>query len=128
MVVGVGIDIVEVSRVRNAAMKWEDTFLYRVFTARELSDVSGQVVMYQRLSARFAAKEAVRKAFGGLADEIGAWTDIEVRNEPSGRPVIRLYGDIEEVRKQRNIRDVIVSYAHTSTHAVASATLVGQGS
>lgn len=126
MIVGTGIDIVEISRIKNAAIKWKGKFLKKVFTDKEIAYSKERTYSYQHLAARFAAKEAVLKAFGNGLSKRVEWTEIEIWNEKSGRPIVKLYGHLKQMREDRRIEDIIISLSHTRTYAVASAILVGK--
>ena len=124
MILGTGIDIVEVSRIKNAAIRWKKNFLKRIFTERELSYSNQRSASYQHLAARFAAKEAVLKALGsGWANRV-EWKDIEVWNNKSGKPNVRLSGEPKKLCKKLGVDDILISVSHTRTYAVANAILV----
>lgn len=124
MIIGTGIDIVEISRVKNASLKWKDKFLRRIFTNKEITYSKERTYSYQHLAARFAAKEAVLKAFGNSWKKRAEWTDIEIWNEESGKPIVKLYGDVKKIKDKMKVDDIIISLSHTRTYAVASAILV----
>ena len=109
MVIGVGIDIIEVARVRKAIER-NLRFVDRVFTAGELTYSEGKKTRFQHLAARFAAKEAFFKALGR---RIG-WTEVEVANLPSGQPelVVRPAVDLGFTQSR-------VSLSHLAEYAVA---------
>lgn len=116
-----GVDLVDVHRFAELIERQGDALLARCFTAaeREYADRSAKRRM-EHLAARFAAKEAVLKALGtGWAAGIG-WTDIEVLNEPSGRPTLRLTGRAAELAAAQSLTNWTISLSHTSTHAIAS--------
>lgn len=106
---GIGIDIVEIPRIKKVIDKWGDSFLNRVFTKNELEYSMQKFFPYQHLAARFAAKEAVMKAF---SDTQIAFKDIEIINDKFGKPTCKICN-----RKNR----VHISIAHTNKYAVASA-------
>jgi holo-[acyl-carrier protein] synthase len=108
---GVGIDIVEIERLKQAIDKWGDSFINRVFTKTEIEYSMQKRFPYQHLAARFAAKEAVMKAFG--KGEI-TFKEIEVFNDNFGRPFCRLH---------KNDCKIHLSIAHTDKYAVASAVI-----
>lgn len=119
MVVGIGIDLVDVSRVERAVGRYGTRFLDRVFTPREQ-------VVYQRgrscerLAARFAAKEAVMKALGtGRSRGVG-WRDIEVVGE-SGPPRVHLRGKALDVARGLGIQTIYISLTHEGDSAAAVA-------
>ncbi|MFH1406722.1 MAG: holo-ACP synthase [Candidatus Omnitrophota bacterium] len=125
MILGHGIDIIEISRIKNAVEKHGKTFLKRIFTDKELKYANSRKIPYQHLAGRFAAKEAFTKAFGG-ANGIG-WKEVEVINLESGKPALKLSGRAAKIKNDRNIDDVFVSISHTKYYAVASVLLMKKG-
>lgn len=121
MIVGTGIDIVEVERIKIAADRWGDNFLQRVFTKTEIDYAKGRRFSSEHLAVRFATKEAVLKAFGD--NRWVDWKNIETFNTESGKPGIRLRGYLEEMRRQRGVDEVVVSMSHTKNYALASVIL-----
>jgi len=121
-VVGHGIDIVETQRIRQLVDEHGQRFLDRVFTPLEQRYCATNTKRYvERLAGRFAAKEAVLKVLGtGWRGGI-AWTDIEVRPEPSGQPKITLTGECLRIATELGISRWHVSISHIETHATASA-------
>jgi holo-[acyl-carrier protein] synthase len=126
MILGVGVDMVEVARIQRAIARWGDGFIRRVYTPRELERAATPAVLAPRLAARFAAKEAVMKALGcgwrGLA-----WREIEITHDPQGRPVVCLHGAAQRIAAARGIVEVHVALSHTRQHAIANAVAVGAG-
>ena len=121
MIVGTGIDLCEVGRMREAIERHGQRLLDRVFTGREIAYAERKANRYERYAARFAAKEAGMKALGtGWRGGI-AWTDIEVVRDPSGQPGIKLTGECARVAEQLGIVHWHVSLSHIETHATASA-------
>ncbi len=121
-IVGHGIDIVETSRIKQLVENHGQHFLDRVFTPTEQAYCARNPKRYfEHLSGRFAAKEAVLKVVGtGWRGGI-AWTDIEIRPEPSGQPKIALSGECLRVAVELGISRWHVSISHIETHATASA-------
>lgn len=116
-----GIDLVDLERIEQMLEKHGDHFLNRVFTAREQADAAGMKNRIERLSGRFAAKEAVMKLVGtGWRDGV-AWTDIEVVNNPLGQPVVNLSGKVKELIETMGLGPVTLSITHTANFAMASA-------
>jgi holo-[acyl-carrier protein] synthase len=116
-----GIDLVECTRLQEVIDRHGDRFLKRIFTPGELEYSGDRKRRIEHLSARFAAKEAVMKVLGtGWSNGI-AWTDIEVLNDPAGRPSIKLTGKSLEMASQLGIDIVLISLTHTAGHAMASA-------
>ncbi|MDX1952267.1 MAG: holo-ACP synthase [Verrucomicrobiota bacterium] len=123
MIVGLGIDLVEVERIRKSIEKFPERFASRLLSADERAYCFSHKDPAIHMAARFAAKEAVSKAFGtGIGSELG-WQDIEVAKELSGQPLIRLRGKAEKLAQQRLVRRIHLSLTHTSTHAAAVAVL-----
>jgi holo-[acyl-carrier protein] synthase len=123
-VVGLGVDIVEVSRIERAVARWGDTFVRRVYTPAEIARVEAGVTRGPRLAARFAAKEAVMKALG-IGWRALAWREIEIANDAAGRPVVTLHGAAQRIAEERGIAGVLVALSHTHEHAVANAVALG---
>ncbi|MCQ9208078.1 MAG: holo-ACP synthase [Omnitrophica bacterium] len=125
MVVGSGIDIIEVERVQALKDKWQKRFLDKLFTEQELKYANTKKAAAEHLAVRIAIKEAVIKAFSENGKKyLGNWKDIEVSNDASGRPYVNLYGNFKEVKKRRGLDRVIISASHTHKYAVASAILI----
>jgi holo-[acyl-carrier protein] synthase len=112
MIVGTGIDIAEVRRLRKAVEKWGEDFLSRIFTEEELENSKDKGGLYLHLTGRFAAKEAVFKALGDVS--LG-FKDIQILNDKQGKPYCSLLNG-----KGRNVQ-VYLSISHVKTYAVASA-------
>lgn len=127
MIVGTGIDIVEVFRMREAIEKWGMNFLSKVFTDKEIEYSSSKRFAPQHFAARFAAKEAVVKAFGEARKSPVQWTDIEVFNNKEGKPVISFSNDALKLKKKKNVSEVVVSMSHSKNYAVANVILLRKG-
>jgi len=121
-IAGHGIDIIETARIRKMVEDHGNHFLDRVYTPVEQAHCAkNQKRYFERLAGRFAAKEAVLKVLGtGWRGGI-AWTDIEVRSEPSGQPKVSLTGECERIAASLGITHWHVSISHIETHATASA-------
>lgn len=118
--VRVGIDAVAVSRLRQL-VEDDDERQERLFTARELAYCRGKRRRYEHLAARFAAKEAVLKAFGTGISQRMRWTEVEVLNERSGRPRIVLAGAVADYAERHGLSQLDVSLTHTGDLAFAHA-------
>ncbi len=119
MILGVGLDLVEIERLERALERHGRRFEERVFTRREREDCGGQADRLQRLAARFAAKEACLKAFGTGWSQGLAFGQVEVVNEPGGRPALRLSGAAERFATSLGVRRTHLSLTHQSGHAAA---------
>ncbi|MDT8900013.1 holo-ACP synthase [Anaeroselena agilis] len=125
MIVGIGIDIIDIDRVGLAVER--GGFARRVFTAAEREYCDGRGVQRPAsYAARFAGKEAVMKAFGtGLS--AGTWQDIEILSGPNGRPEVKLHGNFAHLAEQLGVTAVHVSLSHARDYAAAQAVLWGGG-
>lgn len=123
MIVGTGIDMVEVARVRAAIERYGRRFLERVFTPAEIRYCQSRKNAGERFAGRFAAKEAALKALGtGLRGGI-SWRDVEISREPAGRPVIHFAGKAAEFAVRLGSRRASVSISHTAEQAIACVVL-----
>lgn len=95
MIIGIGIDIIEIERIKDSVDKHGDRFLNKIYTNSEIEYCLSKSSKYQHLAARFAAKEAVYKALTTGWHEIATWQDIEISNEPNGMPVVTLKGKLK---------------------------------
>lgn len=120
-IIGHGVDLVEVERIRAALERHGERFANRIFTEGEQSQAGNGPLRVQFLAGRFAAKEAVMKALGtGWARGV-SWTDIDVRRLPSGKPEVMLRGKCKEIADGLGIARWEISITHTGGHAAASA-------
>ena len=124
IVAGSGIDIVEIGRFRKAKKKWGRSFLNKIFTENEIAYSKKRRFQDQHFAARFAAKEAVLKAFGDKLSSINNWQDIEILNDKSGRPYIRFHRSAKKLKAKERIKDVVLSMSHCKDHAIANAILI----
>lgn len=111
MVIGIGIDIVKIEKMKKAVDKWRGAFLARIFNRQELKNIQKGKIYYQRLAARFAAKEAVIKATSKKYS-LG-FRDILILNKKNGAPYC-------ELKKELGI-EVLLSISHIEDYAVATA-------
>jgi holo-[acyl-carrier protein] synthase len=123
-VFGIGIDVVENARVAGLIRSHGQRFLDRVYQPGEIEYCRSMRDPAPHFAARFAAKEAISKAFGtGFAQRIN-WRDIEVRRKASGEPFVVLHAGAAELAKRLNIQTVLVSLSHSQTYAIANALLL----
>jgi holo-[acyl-carrier protein] synthase len=119
VIVGTGVDLCEVGRLREAMERYGDRFKHRIFTDREIAYSERKANLYERYAARFAAKEAGMKALGtGWRGGIG-WRDFEVTNLSSGRPTLAFHGRAGEMANRLGVRNVALSLTHTRDQAMA---------
>ena len=119
MIVGTGVDLAEVARIRASIERFGARFTNRIFTAAEIAHVERKANRYERYAARFAAKEAGMKAIGTGWKRGVTWHDFEVANLPSGKPTLRLHGVAAAVAKRLNVRQVSLSITHTAELGMA---------
>jgi holo-[acyl-carrier protein] synthase len=117
-IVGVGIDIVEVGRIKSAVGE-KKNFLKRIFSEREIKLSERGKFRFEELAGRFAVKEAVFKALKTGWRRGVAFKDITVLNEPSGAPYVELHGKTQEYASSMGVKNVFVSVSHTKSLAVA---------
>jgi holo-[acyl-carrier protein] synthase len=121
-----GIDLVDFPRIEGMIERHGDRFLNRIFTAAEQQYARGHRNSVEKYAGRFAAKEAILKLVGtGWRGKI-AWTDIEVVNDPAGRPEVRLSGEVEKIAEKLGVRQISISITHTANFAIASAVALAQ--
>jgi holo-[acyl-carrier protein] synthase len=118
-----GVDVVGVERLRRL-VEGDEERQRTLFTARELEYCHGKRRKYEHMAARFAAKEAVLKAFGTGISQRMRWTEVEVVNDRLGRPTVRLEGAVASFAERHGLRDLDVSLSHVEDLAVAHAIAV----
>ena len=124
-VLGIGVDLVECVRIQHSMDRFGDRFLNRVFTDGEIEYSMSMKFPARHLAARFAAKEAVSKAFGtGIGKAMG-WRDIDVQKKPSGEPFLVFSGPAQELAAKRGVTSALITLSHTEHHAMASVVLEG---
>jgi holo-[acyl-carrier protein] synthase len=124
-VLGIGVDLVENARIEHSLERFGDRFLQRVFTAGEIEYSQSMKYPARHLAARFAAKEAVSKAFGtGIGSSMG-WKDIDVRRKESGEPYVVLEGGAKKLAEERRVSKVSITLSHTEHHAMAMIVVEG---
>ena len=119
MIVGTGVDLAEVPRIRASIERFGARFIERIYTPAEIAYVERKANRYERYAARFAAKEAGMKAIGTGWRHGVRWQDFEVANLPSGKPTLRLYGVAARVADKLGVRNVSLSLTHTAEMGMA---------
>jgi holo-[acyl-carrier protein] synthase len=110
-----GVDIIEISRIRQAIQRWQGHFLERIYTENELKLYGSKI---DSLAARFAGKEATMKALSALENDI-AWRDIEILSDSQGKPTVSLYGNALKQLKHLGLIGLEISLSHSRENAVA---------
>jgi holo-[acyl-carrier protein] synthase len=123
MIVGTGIDIAEVPRIRRAIERFGGRFLQRIYTAGEMRYCDSKANRMERYAARFAAKEAAMKALGTGWNHGVRWRDCEVTRMPGGRPTIAFHGVAAEFAARLGVKNAALSISHTAEQAIAQVIL-----
>src|SRR5271156_2147642 len=119
MIVGTGIDLAEVPRIRASFERFGERFKTRVFTPLEIAYVERKANRFERYAARFAAKEAGMKAIGTGWRHGVRWLDFEVTNLRSGKPTLRFHGVAARIAEKLGVRNVSLSITHTAELGMA---------
>ena len=119
MIVGTGVDLAEVRRIRASIERFGVRFIERIYTPAEIAYVERKANRWERYAARFAAKEAGMKAIGTGWRHGVRWQDFEVANLPSGKPTLRLHGVAARVADKLGVRNVSLSLTHTAELGMA---------
>jgi len=114
-VLAVGVDIIEIARIKGVYQRWGQRFLEKVYTPHEVAFCRGRV---SELAVRFAAKEAVSKALGTGLHGIG-WTEIEILPDPRGKPEVQLYDRALARAQDLGLEQWAISLSHSDGNAVA---------
>jgi holo-[acyl-carrier protein] synthase len=119
VIVGIGIDLAEVERIRKAIERYGHRFTDRIYTATEIAYVQRKANRFERYAARFAAKEAAMKAIGTGWRRGVRWQDFEVSNLPTGRPTLQFHGVAAQIADSLGVRNIALSLTHTAEQGLA---------
>jgi holo-[acyl-carrier protein] synthase len=119
MIVGTGVDLAEVPRIKASIEKFGARFTARIYTPAEIAYVERKANRFERYAARFAAKEAGMKAIGTGWRHGVRWQDFEVTNLPSGKPTLRFHGVAARIAEKLGVRNVSLSITHTAELGMA---------
>ena len=122
-IIGIGIDLVDCARIENSIERFGDRFLKRVFTEGEIAYSQTMKFPARHFAARFAAKEALSKAFGTGIGKSMSWRDLDVRKRENGEPYVVLGGGAEKMANDRGVGKVWVSLSHTEQTGMATIVL-----
>ena len=123
MIIGLGSDLCNIERIQNSLDRFGEKFLRRVFTEGEIEYSMSMKFPARHLAARFAAKEAVSKAFGtGIGKAMG-WRNIDIRKKKSGEPFLVFSGPAQELAAKRGVASALITLSHTDRHAMACVVL-----
>ena len=124
-VIGIGVDVIECSRIQRSIERFGDRFLHRVFTDGEIEYSMAMKFPERHLAARFAGKEAASKAFGtGIGKAMG-WRNLDIRKKKSGEPFLVFSGPTEALAAERGVTSALITLSHTENYAVACVILEG---
>ncbi|MBP6820632.1 MAG: holo-ACP synthase [Acidobacteria bacterium] len=123
MVAGIGVDIADIQRIKNSLDEFGERFRNRVFTSDEIAyceQFTNQAAKVERYAARFAAKEAARKALGAATPlKSLSWQEVEIISSTEGAPQLRFHGRAAELIASLKITNSHVSLSHAPEHAIA---------
>ena len=121
MVLGVGIDIIEIERIKKSVDEFGDAFLKKIYTKTELDYSLSRVNKYQHLAARFAAKEAIYKALSNDTTKAYSWQDVEIYNELNGLPKVKFSGELKDYLNDG--KEIKISMSHSENYVTCVAVL-----
>jgi holo-[acyl-carrier protein] synthase len=119
VIVGTGVDLAEVPRIRASVERFGERFVKRIFTEREIAYVERKANKFERYAARFAAKEAGMKAIGTGWRRGVRWQDFEVSNLRSGKPTLLLHGVAAQFAERLGVKNISLSLTHTEQYGMA---------
>jgi len=122
MIIGIGVDVVEFQRMKTLLEKWNDIFLNKILTQKEIEYCVAKKNIVQHVAARFAAKEAVAKALSIGWSGSFRWKDVEITNDDSGKPSVVLHQELQKILSSKNI---FLSLSHSESTIVAFVVIEG---
>ena len=122
-IVGIGLDLVRIARIRAITERWQERFLQRLYTDAERQYCFRLSSPYASLAGRFAVKEAILKALGTGWSAGVRWSDIQVLNDSAGRPVATVHGRVGALVREASVTGIHVSLSHDAEYAIAEAVL-----
>jgi holo-[acyl-carrier protein] synthase len=126
MLIGTGVDLIEVERIARSIARYGDRFLHRIYTDYEIAYCNGRGrSSAESFAARFAAKEAGAKALGTGISRGVIWNEFQIGREPGGRPVLELRGRAAVLAQELGVKTVSLSLTHTGSLAMASVVMEG---
>lgn len=120
MLIGTGVDLIEIDRIAQSIERYGDRFLLRVFTPHEIEYCNRKRSSAESFAARFAAKEAAAKALGTGISRGVTWNEIQVTRAPGARPLLELSGRARLLAAELGVRNISLSLTHTANLAMAS--------
>jgi holo-[acyl-carrier protein] synthase len=120
MLIGTGVDLIEVERIAQSIERYGERFLRRIYTDDEIAYCSRRRSSAESFAARFAAKEAGAKALGTGISRGVTWSEFQVERQPGGRPVLSLRGRAAVLARELGVKTISLSLTHTGSLAMAS--------
>jgi holo-[acyl-carrier protein] synthase len=124
MIIGIGVDLIDVRRFESIIFRWQHKFLKRIFTDKEIRYCNTKKHPAQRFATRYAAKQAFIKALFPRGQKGVSLRDIEI-DQKENRPVVNLNGAVEQLAGERNIKDVHLMVSHDGDYGIANVVLEG---
>jgi len=115
LIAGIGVDIIQLRRIKNAIERWQERFISRIYTKEEIDYCHQQKIEFIHFAARFVAKEATMKALGRRV----GWKNIEIINDERGKPLIKLSGGARKVAMEQQVKKIFLSLSHDGAYAIA---------
>jgi holo-[acyl-carrier protein] synthase len=125
MLIGTGVDLIEIERIARSIERYGERFLHRVYTDQEIAYCRRKRGSAESFAARFAAKEAGAKALGTGISRGVTWNEFQVSREPGGRPILELQGRAALLAKDLGVRAISLSLTHSGSLAMATVTMEG---
>lgn len=121
MVLGIGIDIIEIERIKKSIDRFGEQFLKKIYTKTEIEYAQSKSNKYQHYAARFAAKEAIYKALSSDTETVYSWQDVEIYNEVNGLPKVNFYGALKDYLNED--KQLKISMSHSENYVTCVAIL-----
>lgn len=122
MILGIGVDLIDVRRMEAVIFRWQERFLKRIFTKREIHYCNNKKNPAQRFATRYAAKEALIKALFPKGVEGISMRDVEI-DQKEGRPFVNLYGKINQFAEEQGMKKIHLMVSHDGDYGVANVIL-----
>jgi holo-[acyl-carrier protein] synthase len=125
MLIGTGVDLIEIERIAHSIERYGERFLHRVYTPEEIAYCTRKRAHAESFAARFAAKEAGAKALGTGISRGVTWNEFQVTRQPGGRPVLELAGRAKRLAEQLGVKNIALSLTHSRDLAMATVMMEG---
>ena len=125
MLIGTGVDLIEIERIAHSIERYGERFLHRIYTDHEIAYCTSKRSSAESFAARFAAKEAGAKALGTGISRGVTWIEFQVARQPGGRPVLELRGRAALLARELGVKTISLSLTHTGNLAMATVMMEG---